>query len=51
MTRADNKITLLKIKFSIKHCKNLSEMAIVNLSDTSRDFFHLVQSFGDFLDS
>ena len=49
MARTDNKITLVKIKFSMKACKNLSEKEIVNLSHTSRDFFHFVRSFGDFL--
>ena len=49
MTRADNKITLVKVKFSVKACKNLSQKEIVNLSNTARDFFHFVQTFGYFL--
>ena len=48
MTRTDNKKTLLNIKFSMNDCKNLSSKEIENLSDTTRDFFHFVQSFGDF---
>ena len=39
ITQTDNKITLVKIKFSMKACKNLSNNEVVNLSDTARDFF------------
>ena len=49
MTRADNKSKLVKIKFSMKTCKNLSQKEIVNLNDTAREFFHFAQSFGNFL--
>ena len=47
MTRVDNKITLVNIKFSVNACKNLSKNELNNLSDTARDFFYFVQSFGD----
>ena len=50
MTEKDNKRTLVKIKFSMKVCKNLSNKEIENLSDTTREFFHFVQRFGDFLE-
>ena len=49
VTQADDKITLVNIKFSSKTCKNLSNKKIENLSDTARDFFYFVKSFGDFL--
>ena len=49
MTRKDNKITLVKIKFSMNACENLSNKEIENISDTARDFFHFVQRVGDFL--
>ena len=49
MTRIDNKLTIVKIKFSMKACKNLSHNEIVNSSDTGRKCFHFVQSVGDFL--
>ena len=49
MMRTGNKITLVKIKFTMKACKNLSQKEIVNLSETARDFSHFVQSYGDFL--
>ena len=49
MTKTYDKITLVKVKFSMKACKNLSQREIVNLSDTARDFFHFFQSFGNFL--
>ena len=45
LTRTDNKITLVNIKFNLKACKNLSKRELDNLSDTARDFFHFVQSF------
>lgn len=47
LTRTGNKITLVNIKFSMKACKNLSSVEINNLSDTARDFFCFVQSFGN----
>ena len=47
MTRVYNKITLVNIKFSVNACKNLSKNELNNLSDTARDFFYFVQSFGD----
>ena len=38
---------LVNIKFSLNACKNLSKNEFNNLSDTARDFFYFVQSFGD----
>ena len=45
LTRIDNKITLINIKFNLNACKNLSKKEFDNLSDTARDFFYFVQSF------
>ena len=45
LTRTDNKITLVNMKFNLNACKNLSKRELHNLSDTARDFFHFVQSF------
>ena len=39
LTRTDNKITLVNIKFNLNACKNLSKRELDNLSDTTRDFF------------
>ena len=50
LTRTDNKITLVKIKFSLNSCKNLSKKELNNSSDTVRDFFYFLQSFGDKLE-
>ena len=47
LTRTDKKMTLVNIKFSLDACKNLSKNELDNLSDTARDFFYFVQSFGD----
>ena len=47
MRRTDDKITLANMKFSINACKNLSNREIDRLSDTARDFFYFVQSFGN----
>ena len=47
MTRTDNKITLVNIKFSLNACKQLSKNELDNLSDKARDFFYFVQSFGN----
>ena len=47
LTITDNKITLENVKFSLNACENLSKNELDNLSDTSRDFFYFVQSFGN----
>ena len=47
LTRTDNKITLVNIKFSLNAFKNLNKNKLDNLSDTARDFFCFVQSFGN----
>lgn len=49
MTMTDNEITLVKVKFSMKAGKNLSQKKIVNLSETAYDLFHFFQSFSNFL--
>ena len=38
---------LVTIKFSLNTYKKLSKNELDNLSDTARDFFYFVQSFGD----
>ena len=45
MSRTDDKITLVNIKFSMNACKNLSSKEIENLSDTARDFFSFCSKF------
>ena len=45
LTRADNKITLVNIKFNLNACKNLSKNELDNLSDTARDFFKFYSIF------
>ena len=47
MGRTDEKITLCKIKFSLSACKELSEHEILSLSETARNFFYFIQSFGN----
>ena len=47
MTRADNRVTLVNIRFSLNTCKNLSEKELDDLSDTATNFFHFVQAFGN----
>lgn len=47
MTRTDDKITLVNIKFNLNACKNLSKKELDNLSDTARDFFYFIRSFGN----
>ena len=47
LTRTDNEINLVKIKFNLNACKNLSKNELANLSDTARDFFYFIQSFGN----
>ena len=47
LTRTDNKITLVNIKFNLYACKSFSLKELDNLKDTARDFFYFVQSFGN----
>ena len=47
LTRTDNNITLVNVKFNLNACKNLSKKELDNLSDTARYFFYFVQSFGN----
>ena len=47
MTRTDNEINLLNIKFNLNACKNLTKKELDALSDTATDFFHFVQAFGN----
>ena len=49
MMQTDAKIILVNIKFPMKACKKLSNKEIENLSNTAKDFFYFVQSFGNFL--
>ena len=47
LTRTDKKTMLVNVKFSLNACKNLSKSELDNSSDTARDFFYIVQSFGN----
>ena len=47
MTRTDNKITLVSIKFNLNACKNLSKKELDALSDTTKNFFHFIQAFNN----
>ena len=46
MDRADDKITLCKIKFNLGACKHLAKDEIDSLSNTARKFFYFIQAFG-----
>ena len=45
MTRTDNKITVVNIRFNPNACKNLSKKELDALSDTASNFFHFIQAF------
>ena len=46
MDRADDKITLCKIKFNLGACKHLTKDEIDSLRNTARKFFYFIQAFG-----
>ena len=46
MTRTDNKITLVNIRFNLNAYKNLSKKELDALGDTAAHFFHFIQAFG-----
>ena len=47
MTRNDNKITLVNVRFNLNACKNLSKRELDALSNTAFNFFHFIQAFGN----
>ena len=47
MTRTDNKITLVNIKFNINACKNSFKTELDALSDTATNFFHFIQAYSN----
>ena len=47
MTRIDNKITLVNIKFNLNACKNLHKEELGAFSDTASNFFCFIQAFGN----
>ena len=42
----DNKLTLVKLKFSMNSYKNLAENETKKLSETAQDLLHVIHSFG-----
>ena len=46
MDRADNKITLCKIRFNLGACATLSQHEVDSLSDKARNLFGFIQAFG-----
>ena len=46
MERVDIKLTLVKLKFSIKAFNRLTNEEIKRLSETAQDLFHFIKSFG-----
>ena len=47
MTRTDYKITFVNNKFNLNPCNNLSKKEVDALSDTTSNFFHFIQTFGN----
>ena len=45
MTKTNNKITLVNIRFNLSTCKNLSKKELYALSDRASNFFHFIQAF------
>ena len=46
MDRVDPELTLQRLKFSMQGYKKLTNNKLLLLSETARDFFHLLKSFG-----
>ena len=42
----DTKINLVSLTFSIKHYEKIKEKSLGNLTNTAKDFFHLLSEFG-----
>ena len=46
MKKADDKVTLVNIRFNLNACKNLSKKELDALSHLATIFFHFIQAFG-----
>ena len=46
LDRTDQKLTLQKLKFLITGFKGITNNKMISLSETARDFFHLLECFG-----
>ena len=44
--RNDNKLTLIRLKFSMNGYENMTENEMFNIFSAAQDFFHLIYSFG-----
>ena len=44
--KKDTKINLVSLTFSIKHYEKIKEKSLDNLTNTAKDFFHLLAEFG-----
>ena len=44
--KKDTKISLVSLTFSIESYKKMKEKSLDNLTDTAKDFFHLLSRFG-----
>ena len=47
MTRTNNKIALVNIRFNLNASKNISKKEFDALSDAATIFFHFIQAFGN----
>ena len=47
MKGTDNKLSLVKIKFSLENYKELTKKEISQLSDSAKDLFHFMEEFGN----
>ena len=45
MTRTDDKVILVSMKFNLNACKNLLKKELDALSDTASNVFHFIQAF------
>ena len=45
-SKKDTKINLVSLTFSIESYKKIKEKSLDNLTDTAKDFFHLLSEFG-----
>ena len=45
--KKDTKINLVSLTFSIESYKKITEKSLDNLTNTAKDFFHLLSEFGN----
>ena len=48
LDQKDDKLTLVKLRSSVKNYRNLKDVERLLLTETAKDFFHFIDSFANY---